>query len=109
MGAFNTVTIDYKCQKCGQMISMIIQFKYGDVWQHQYRVGDMIKWNKNNVGEPGHKRVVIEAFSEDCPICGNLGQDFEVWLENDRIIDVKPSGGEFDFVHREEPYIILEE
>ncbi len=86
-----------------------VQLKYGDVWQHSYRIGDMLQWGKNSIGKPGYKRVVVEAYSENCPACGNPGQEYEVWLENDRIVEVKPAGGNFDFAHREEPYIVLEE
>jgi len=109
MGAFNTVTIYHECANCGHKIPLNVQFKYGDVWQHHYQIGDILQWGKNNIGKPGHKRVVAEAYSEDCSFCGNPGQDYEVWLENDQIIGVKPAEGKFDFVHSEDPYIVLGE
>jgi hypothetical protein len=109
MGAFNTVTVDQKCNRCGQNTTIKVQFKYGDVWQHQYRIGDVIRWYKNNIGKPGYKHVVADAISEECPNCGNSNQNYEVWLENDRIVKVIPASGKFDFVSEEETYIVLEE
>ncbi len=112
MGAFNVVTIKEKCSACGNFVELRIQFKYAEVWQHEYEPGDSLIWSKRrfgNDGEPGHKRVVVDAVAENCPVCDAEGPDYEVWLENDRIVAVKPFSGKFDFVRFHETYIIVEE
>lgn len=37
-------------------------FKYGDSWQHHYVLGDKLNWGGNDVGEPGHKLVVVVGY-----------------------------------------------
>ena len=41
MGAFNTVRILGTCPSCKNEVNLEVQFKYGDVWQHHYQVGDV--------------------------------------------------------------------
>ena len=78
------------CPTCGSGITRMIQFKYGDVWQHDYKLGDRIIWDKNNVGEPGHKSVIVSAHPEACPVCGDLPDvRFEISLEEDRIVGIE--------------------
>ena len=92
-------------------VNLKVQFKYGDVYQHHYQMGDVIKWDpehpRTNVGTPGHRKVVVEGV-EDCPGCGTEF-DYEVWLENDRIVAVKPTSGNYDFVATDKTYIVVEE
>jgi hypothetical protein len=71
-------------------------------------MGDVIKWDLNhprtNVGTPGRRKVVVEGV-EDCPGCG-AECDYEVWLENDRIVAVKPASGTYDFSATDRAYIV---
>jgi hypothetical protein len=109
MGAFNVVRIKEKCNSCGNFVELRIQFKYGTVRQYEYEPGDSLIWGANDEGEPGHKRVVADAVAEHCPVCNAEGKDYEIWLEHDRIVAVKPSSGKYDFNVADEPYIVLEE
>ena len=107
MGAFNTVRILGTCPSCKNEVNLEVQFKYGDVWQHHYQVGDVIKWGGNNVGTHGHRKVVTEGV-EACPICDSE-LDYEVWLEKDEIVAVKSTSGTYDPASTPEGYIVIEE
>ncbi len=93
MGAFNVVKIKENCYSCGNFVELRIQFKYGAVRQYEYEPGDSLSWEGYWIGKPGHKRVVVDAIAEHCPICNAEGKDYEVWLEDDRIVAVKLSSG----------------
>ncbi|HTX78521.1 MAG TPA: hypothetical protein VMC62_02585 [Longilinea sp.] len=81
MGAFNTVMSEQKCSNCGIVSEFAVQFKYGEVWQHEYVLGDRIIWGKGNIGNQEYKKVVVDGVGEPCPNCHTSGQDFEVWIE----------------------------
>ena len=110
MGLFNTVHTLAKCPACKNEVNLKVQFKYGDVYQHHYQLGDVIKWDRDhartNVGTPGRRKVVVEGV-DDCPVCEAEG-DYEVWLENDKIVAVKVASSAYDFSATEASHIIVE-
>src|SRR5262245_49521167 len=85
MSAFNTMLSEQTCPQSGTPSLWRVQFKYGEVWQHEYRVGDQLVWGKNSIGKPGARRVVVDAVAEPCTNCGYDPGDFYVLVENDRI------------------------
>lgn len=107
MGAFNTLVSDLACPNCSRRVRMRIQFKYGDTRQYEYEVGDEIRWGGNDIGEPGHKKVVVDGAGEPCPACGSSG-NFEVVLCEDRIELPVVASGRYDFVGKDETYLVLE-
>ncbi|HEY0735444.1 MAG TPA: hypothetical protein VGD69_11110 [Herpetosiphonaceae bacterium] len=109
MGAFNTVCSHQVCQTCHTRVELVIQFKYGDVWQHSYQVGDPLLWDRNNEGEPGHTLVVLDAIAEACPHCGTEGQEYEVYVAGDTITAVRPASGAYDFATHHVSYLVLED
>jgi hypothetical protein len=109
MGAFNEVSVATKCPTCSQPVQVRVQFKYGDTWQHQYRLGEALKWGGNDVGEPGHRRVVVDGAAERCPKCGHEDDwNFYVLLERDVIASVEPATGVHAFP-TDQPFIVLED
>jgi hypothetical protein len=109
MGAYNTVTLDQVCPSCHNRVEVRIQFKYGDTWQYSYQLGDRLTWGGNSIGEPGAKQVVADGAVEGtCPVCKYEWPDYEVWIEDDRIVDVRPASGLHDFVTIQESYIVLQ-
>ncbi|WP_406693785.1 hypothetical protein V5E97_22380 [Singulisphaera sp. Ch08] len=94
MGAFNTVRSEQRCASCGQLSAFQIQYKYGELWQYEYQIGDSIAWStkykRSDVGKSGRPQVVVEGIAEHCPLCRAEGGEFEVWFANDQIIEVRP-------------------
>jgi hypothetical protein len=110
MGAYNVVTIDSPCIHCAEKVPVRVQFKYGDARQHEYSVGDSLRWGGNDIGESGHRRVVVDGVGERCPRCRYDGErNFYVFVENDVIKAVEPASNRYDFATIGQTYIVLEE
>jgi hypothetical protein len=77
MGAFNTITIETVCPTCQKPALLRIQFKYGATWQYEYRVGEVLRWGKNDRGRQDIKSVRVHGISEDCPNCGSF-HEFDI-------------------------------
>jgi hypothetical protein len=102
MGAFNEVHAAVPCPRCEETVETDVQFKYGAVVQHQYKVGDKIIWGANNVGMPGKELVVVDGEGTQCPKCGYDGDwPLYVTIERDVIRSVSAPTGEHDFVVQE--------
>lgn len=109
MGAFNVVIANAQCPGCRQIVAARVQFKYGDTCQHEYGVGEALRWGGNQIGAPGYARVVLDAEAEGCPTCGYDGDwSLLVYVASDRIVAVEPASGQFDFVNSEATFIVLE-
>ena len=111
MGAFNRVRLQDRCACHKGGIERWIQFKYGDCWQYDYSVGDTLRWGGNDKGIPGAARVVVLGTGEDCLVCGCAEDtDYEVWIRDDRITDVKRATNYFerDYVPDNLGYILLD-
>lgn len=92
MSAYNTVTMaaEELCPRCGSLVRRRIQFKYGDTRQHDYAIGDRIRWGGNDVGHRA-SLVRVLGYPEDCPVCGyDLGGVFDVIIRGDEIEGVVP-------------------
>ena len=89
MGAFNTVGSELICPICGRVSFMEVQFKYGNTWQYEYRLGERLRWGGNDIGEPGVKRVWVESIAGLCAFCNYDGIDCEVLIENDILVKVR--------------------
>ena len=111
MGAFNTVAIAAQCPRCGRTISVRVQFKYGDTWQHEYRLHDKLRWGGNDVGVPGMSHVVVDGVAETaCAVCGFDDEwSFYVHIMSDEIHQVDPATDEFDFVGAGRTFVVLKE
>ena len=109
MGAFNIVSASANCPRCHQRVEVAVQFKYGDVWQHEYRIMDELKWGSTtDIGKPGLEHVVLDGEGESCPVCRYDGDwGFYVYIERDRIVEVQPADGRYDFVTSGSSYIVL--
>ena len=111
MGAFNTVRAAATCPRCQALIEIKVQFKYGDTWQHEYGLGDSLRWGGNDIGVPGKRSVVVDGVAEPpCPKCGFDGEwEFYVFVEGDRISRVLQADGTYDFVRAGRTYLVLQE
>jgi hypothetical protein len=109
MGAFNTVTFKWTDPDTGATRDLVVQFRYGDTWQHEYRLGDVLSWGKNDdLGLRNARRVVVDGYLNDVSPPPGVPSDFEVYIVNGRIDEVVPATGEFDFVHNDDTYIVLD-
>lgn len=90
MSAFNVVRAAAGCPLCHRTAEFEVQFKYGDTWQHSYRLGDALRWGGNDIGKPGHKEVRVHGVGGPCPHCLADNLDFDVIIRDDRIVGVEP-------------------
>lgn len=91
MSAFNTVYALVACPHCGAEHEFDVQFKFGDTWQHIYRVGDNLRWGGNDIGAPGCESIVVEGIGGSCPSCNTEFSYFDVVVVADRIAEVRAS------------------
>ena len=108
MGAFNIVHLAWRRSQASEVHDLKIQFKYGDTWQHEYSVGDILKWGGNDIGERDAKRVVVDGCLDSPTAFPSVPESFEVHIVNGRIDRVIPATGSFDFASVGESFIILE-
>lgn len=111
MSAYNEVVPSEEevCERCASRIRRPIQFKFGDTWQHEFGIGSKISWGGNDFGEPGHRRVVVMGYPGECPVCGFVpDRVYDVTIEDDVIMDVRPSTGSFDYAGAGRTYFIVE-
>ena len=86
---------------------MAIQFKYGNTWQHKYRIGDQLKWGGNDKGSPEYRRVLVAGIAGPCPVCGADYLEFEVLIENGVLVAVSKAS-EASVCDNEDGFIVLE-
>lgn len=89
MGAFNRLRAEARCPNCGEMTEQVIQFKFGDTWQHDYAIGDTLRWGGNDIGRAGLGKVMVLGAAEECPVCHSCGEDFVVVIERDVLMTVE--------------------
>lgn len=98
MGAFNTVRGITDCPSCGCSVEVAAQFKYGDTWQYEYRMGDRLQWDGNQIGRPGARRAIVDAEAEGCPCCGYQdGWSLHLIVEEDVLTALTPASEKYDF------------
>ena len=90
MGAFNTLTTETICPVCNHKVIFDIQFKYGNTWQYQYKLGQKITWGGNDIGVPNKKKVLVEGIGGPCSNCKTDFLEFKKIISSDRITEVIP-------------------
>lgn len=92
MGVFNTLTADVECPFCGALGRFRIQFKYGSTWQHEYKIGDSLRWGGNDIGIKTLGTVRVESIGGPCPHCKKRFIDFDVFVRGNQIVKVDALG-----------------
>jgi hypothetical protein len=107
MGAFNVLHVPMKCPSCATCCQVEIQFRYGDTWQHHFKIGDQVPWGGNDVGNADANHVKVLAHSVSCPNCGFSG-GAEIEIQDGRFIAARWLGedGELAYIGSE-GYIVL--
>jgi hypothetical protein len=93
MGAYNTLIANIQCQNCYRFYKAKVQFKFGDTWQLEYKVGDRLEWGGNDIGKPGLPKVKTYGVAESpvCPYCGYYNEEkYDINIEKDVIKNVTP-------------------
>lgn len=110
----NLLFLNSECPACGKFGLFALQFRYGDVWRHQYRLGDMIRFGKGqtDVGVAGISKVVVSAALNWCDHCQNHEHrhcfDCYIFVENDKLVGFAPDDGTYDFSNGDD-FIVVEE
>lgn len=104
MGAYNELKIG-RCENCQSDVEIRIQFKYGDVWQYEYKMKDVLKWGGNDTGISDARKVILDGIAARCEICGKE-VDYVIHLEFNKIKSIERNLGQYHFCS--EPYIIVE-
>jgi hypothetical protein len=93
MGAYNILIAKVQCQNCHCLYKGKVQFKFGDTWQLEYKIGDKIKWGGNDIGRPDLSKVKAYGIIESsvCPNCGyNNNDEYDIYIEDNIIMNVSP-------------------
>jgi len=90
MGCFNIVRAQALCPFCGAGQEWTIQFKYGDCWQYEYRVGDRLRWGGNDKGQNVGGEVRTDGSPEErCKGCGRDSVEAVVYFSGNIIKGVE--------------------
>ena len=102
MAVFNWLEVKEECPTCNKVIAREIQFKYGEVWMHKYKLGDVLIWDKNklaNVGDPKDAEVQVLGIAVNCPLCDAKSpfEFFSLEIRKGQITRVEPIDEDFEF------------
>ena len=102
---YSTTRGSLACSSCGWSGEVEVQFTYGNLYAHDYRVGDAIVWGSTQVGDPSEKRVAAEGITS-CPGC-RAEALFDVIIVDGTLEAVEPSTGRFDYARGEGNYVVF--
>ncbi len=74
MGAYNTLNVNVKCRNCSRLYKSNLQFKFGDIWQHEYKLDDAVILEDKSLNNSNY---VVYGILEDsvCLYCGYFNPD----------------------------------
>lgn len=109
MSAFNVVIVPWQDPITHKEFELRVQFKYGDVWQYVYQIGEILKWGGNDIGRKEAGRVVVDGCLEGEPPVSEVPEDFEVHILKNKIDKVVPATGAYDFVSANDSFVVVED
>jgi len=109
MGIINFLTAHVLCPNCKEQSKFKIQFRYGETWNHEYKLGDIVKWGVNEIGKKGLKKVKVGGTGGPCSICKADSLNFEIEINHDRIDNITGLDHEKEYPSKEGYYEIVEE
>lgn len=105
VGAYNRLIAQAQepCPQCGRQGDVAIQFKWGQCYLHNYRLGDALQWSDGTVdqplkgpldkGDPTVSEVRLPASAEPCAQCGSeLDHEYEITIRHNRIAAYRFAG-----------------
>ena len=87
MAAYNTITVTRlaPCTHCADEGPIRLQFAYGDTWQHNYALGDSIRWGGNDYGQRNEHAEIL-AYPERCLVCAfDTPGEYVLTVDQDRL------------------------
>lgn len=112
MSSFNILIVEIACPNCGKKSQARIQFKFGNTWQLEYKIGDTITWGGNDIGSPNLVKVKVYGIIEStvCPFCNknNIPEEYDLFIEDNVIISVSPIENIQDYLHGNGEYVPLD-
>jgi hypothetical protein len=102
MGAFNVLKFRWQSRSGEPVHDLRVQFKYGDTWQHEYVLGDEVRWGGNDIGVRFAKHVVVEGVLENDE--STLPQQFEIHIVDGRIAS---ANAVYEVQKKENGYLIV--
>ena len=88
MGSYNRLKIQINCPQCKKKIDGTLQFRFGDIWFYEYKIGDNIK---SNGASEELSDYLVYCILEDsiCPYCQSLlSEEYDMLVEKGRIVYV---------------------
>jgi hypothetical protein len=93
MGSFDCLVLDLPCPYCGASQTWRVQFKYGEVWQNDHKLGDMVPrgvLRRRHLPKPIPGRIRVAGYAEDpCTKCGADDIYAAITVEDDRMTAVE--------------------
>jgi hypothetical protein len=93
MGTFNILKTNMQCVNCKDTFEISVQFRFSDTWQHEYSIGNELKWGGNDIGRTGNPIVEVYGIAANniCPHCKFVNQEeFDVIIKNNIIVRIMP-------------------
>jgi len=91
MSAFNSLLAEISCPVCKRPGLFTIQFKYGDTWQYEYHLGEMLEWGGNDYGEPRAGIVCVRGLGGPCSNCLTDDLPFVITIKDNQLMSVEPA------------------
>ncbi len=101
MGTYNHLFATVNCPNCGKENLFTIQYKHGDCWLYDYKIGDAIRWGGNDYFQDEHieppikdymshinEDLLIEGMADKCPFCNYDSPEFLIRIEGNIIRSV---------------------
>ncbi|MFC0518498.1 hypothetical protein ACFFGT_30060 [Mucilaginibacter angelicae] len=95
MSTVNILFAEMACSNCNNLYEQQVQFRFGELWQYSYKMGDRIKRGDEyyDIGKPGLPKVKALGclVNNICPFCGfESPEDCDIIIEFDIIKDIQP-------------------
>ncbi|PCJ54382.1 MAG: hypothetical protein COA79_21940 [Planctomycetota bacterium] len=68
MSRFSKLYVEHKCPECKLKENFNIQFQYGELENHHYKLGSRVKWGENNKGKEDFQQVIVDGMGT-CSLC----------------------------------------
>lgn len=111
MSSFNVLITEVTCPNCGKKHEARIQFKFGNTWQLQYKIGDTVTWGGNDIGSPDFNEVKAYGIIEStrCPYCNeqNIVEEYDILIKKNVIMGISPMASMENYLGENGEYFVV--